>query len=230
MARSIYNYQGVPQEIDTKIPAAPNPLANKKIIFIGDSISAGAGSGSYTFADAVMTADPSVVCYSYAIGGAYFADKGAQTPNRIITQLATAYSEHPEADAVVIEGGYNDTLVAYTPTNDEYATFTNTSWGGALEELLLDAMKKYPRKKIFFVTQHRTNGWSEGTVQAYINSLKAICNKWGVPLCNNCQEMGYSTEIMDGQVVSDLVQIHPPKWFYEEYFGPRIANFLRSFM
>ena len=207
-----------------------NPLKDKKILFFGDSIATGAGSGGFGFADAVNEIDPSCNCIDYAIGGAYFADKQESNPNRIITQMETAFLEHPDADSIVIEGGYNDLDRAYTPTADEYKNFDTSTMGGGIEECFYYAMTHWQGKKVFFVTCHKNRDWTDETMNEYLTSLYAICQKWGVPICDNMRKIGVCTELFNGTDTTYNVQIHPAKWFYQKYFAPHIIGFLRERM
>lgn len=206
---------------------AENRLKGKKVLVFGDSIAYGAGSGGFGFASALAEIEPQATFISYAVGGAYFSDKQEASPNRILTQIETAYTQHPDADLIILSGGFNDGTYDLTLSND-WSTFDTSKWTGGMEEAIRYIQTHWQGKKMVFVTTHWVNTWVKTTADQFADSIKAVCAKWGVPVLDNVHELGASTKMFDGTATSYSVALHPPKWFYQEYFGPNIAGFLRS--
>ena len=206
-----------------------NRLKGKKILVFGDSIAYGVGSGGKGFAYYLNMLEPDAVFISYAVGGAYFKEQTTDTPKRILTQIETAYTEHPDADMIILSGGFNDANYSLTLSND-WETFDTSTWTGGIEECLRYINTHWTRKKTIFATTHWVNSWNKQTADLFISSIKAVCEKWSVPVVDNVHELGACTKMMDGQATNDNVQLHPPGWFYEEYFAPNIMQAIRRYM
>lgn len=204
-----------------------NRLKGKKILVFGDSIAYGAGSGGYGFAEALADIEPQATFISCAVSGAYFADKQEASPNRIITQIETAYTQHPDADLIILSGGFNDGVYDLTLSND-WSTFDTSKWTGGMEEAIRYIQTHWQGKKMVFATTHWVNTWTKATADQFTESIKAVCGKWGVPVLDNVHELGACTMMFDGIATSYTVALHPPKWFYQEYFGPNIHGFIRD--
>ena len=127
-----------------------NPLSSKKLLNFGDSIAAGVGNSGTGYAHLIAERNGMTV-KSYAAGGTKIAE--------ILTQLNNA--AETEADYILLEGGYNDSL-ASAPTEPGalsvgYTSSLNTNtFCGAMESLLKTAQNKYPAAKIIFVIAHLT--------------------------------------------------------------------------
>lgn len=206
-----------------------NRLKGKKILVFGDSIAYGVGSDEYGFAEALADIEPQATFISYAVGGAYFKDKQEENPNRILTQIQTAYTEHPDADIIILSGGFNDGSYELT-LSDDWSTFDTSKWTGGMEEAIHYIQTHWQGKKMIFVTTHWVNSWTKTTADLFIESIKTVCNKWGVPVVDNVHELGASTKLFDGTATSYTVSLHPPKWFYQEYFAPNIMKQLRFYV
>ena len=159
-------------ETDEKIEEAINGIASfwkdKKINFIGDSITYGAytpvGGGSHQRAEKryceVACEILGATCRNYGSSGTSISSTTYQTPTAAFSRRYTTMDN--DADMVVVVGGTND-----YGTNVALGSIADTediSFYGALNVLCKGLVEKYPGKRIVFITPfHRAN---EGTNSA----------------------------------------------------------------
>ena len=132
----------------------------EKVLFLGDSITEGAGASSLSkrFTD-VFAQKTGVQIQNYGIGGTRIARKHLKSPNPRVDDCFLDRLERMdgEADLVVIFGGTNDFGHGDAPlgepdSEDEYTFY------GAMRHLLQRAIEKYPEARIVVLTPlHRTS-------------------------------------------------------------------------
>ena len=116
-----------------------NPLNNKSIMFVGDSICAATTTGVKGWATLIAENNPTATIYNYGQDGATIAQNGSDN-NDVYTKIQTMYSEHPNADYIIIQGGVNDIWQSIPlGTFEENSNFNGspnydtTTFSGALE-------------------------------------------------------------------------------------------------
>lgn len=187
----------VPLSKFTVVPS-PNPLYMKTAIFDGDSIcnggSVGTDSPYYKWGWAMRIARNNNMTFkNYGIGGGTITSgtTNSDGSNRHweSTNIATMASEYPNADYVILESCLNDGFINL-PIGDLSDTydddFDHTTFSGAVEYMLQQAITLFPNAKIGVIIPHRVksnlNNWHE--------FVRKACKKWSVPYIDLYYESG----------------------------------------
>lgn len=193
-----------------KSAATDTSFDNKTILFSGDSIMAGLVDDSthekyntlYGWVEMIGEKHVLSKCINYGIGGTTIAKQNGKT-NSILERLEKMYTEHPNADAIILEGGVNDcyTMVLEDSTkhivlgeisNGYNAELDESTFSGAMESLLKNAIAKWQGKFIGFIGVHKVPSAMVGACdfKAYMQRAKEICEKWSVPYLDLFNESG----------------------------------------
>ena len=181
-------------------------LFSKKIIWDGDSICAGnPEKGNW----ATRIAERNEMTYkNYAVGGGTLTegfpltDKGNKRHCVSLT-VEKMYSEHPDADYIIFEGGGNDAdlFMRYFDTmgermgalnpRDFSGNYDRETFIGALESIFYRATQYWFGKKIGFIIAHKMGPeWDKFKERKiYFDVCAEVCRKWGIPcldLWNGC--------------------------------------------
>lgn len=174
-------------------------LKNKKIAFLGDSITEGAG---VQFLDSLywqrIASWTGAQCFGYGISGTRIApqypkEEGDQYYGSRVEQMI------PDADVVVVFGGTND----FGHGNAALGTIadrTNDTFYGAYYCLLKQLIERYPEAQLVVMTPlHRETedelAYNElgirrqGTLSMYVQAIREVAEFFGVPvvdLFRNC--------------------------------------------
>ncbi len=151
-----------------------DPLKNKKIVAIGDSMVRG---HTLTVAQtwlALIAARVGATYVNYGINGNYLSNTGT-TP--VISRYG---SMDDDADYVLVFAGTNDAAGAGVPMGAASSSNT-TEFNGALNVLIAGLITKYPAKKIGFITPYRRNS----NYPAYVQAIKDRCAEHGVAVFDN---------------------------------------------
>lgn len=174
-------------------------LKNKKIAFLGDSITEGAGvktpDSLYWKQIAAITG---AKCYGYGISGTRIAP---QYPKEEEDQYYGSRVEQmiPDADIVVVFGGTND----FGHGNAALGTIadrTNNTFFGACYCLFMQLIERYPSAQIVVMTPLHRDSEDEvlyneqgvrrcGPLADYVQAMKEMAGFFGVPvvdLFHNC--------------------------------------------
>lgn len=192
-----------------------NGIFNDKImLFAGDSICYGANwrptPDDYSttgWRKLVQEKYPSAKTYGYGIGGTTIAIRANRTDS-IYERLTKMYSEHSDADYVILQGGVNDCWekVPLGEITKNYNKELDTStFCGAMEQMLKDAILKWQGKKIGFICTYKVHGadtiLDSGDIvwdfKSYMDKAKEICDKWSVPYCDLYNESGLCLKLDD---------------------------------
>ena len=174
-------------------------LNNKKIAFLGDSITEGAGvhtpDSLYWKQIAAITG---AQCYGYGISGTRIAP---QHPQEAGDQYYGSRVEQmiPDADVVVVFGGTND----FGHGNAALGTIadrTNGTFYGACHCLLKQLIERYPNAQIVVMTPLHRESENEvvnselgirrcGPLSIYVQAIRDVAEFFGMPvvdLFRNC--------------------------------------------
>lgn len=183
-------------------------LKGKKINFLGDSITEGAGtSGAHATFHAILKEKYGLAeARNYGIGGTRIARQTEITSLvRDRDFILRAEIMDKDADAVVVFGGTNDFGHGQAPLGNMEDRDKRTFYG-ALHCLITALITKYCGKEIVFITPlHRHNedgrgAWKpDGVVQHplkdYVYAVKEVCEYYSVPVLDlfACGELSGST-------------------------------------
>lgn len=158
-------------------------LDNLKIGFLGDSITQGWGASKYEccFVSLFEQNHPEAKIYNYGIGGTRLANQTSDynkdyDTNPFYTRLKIM---EDDLDIIVVLGGVNDYEHGDAPMGSfldkDYSTFY-----GAINSLILDLKKKYPKSYLLFLSPMKTAFYQEkrkkldGNGYQLIDYVKAI--------------------------------------------------------
>lgn len=186
-----------------------NPATGKTALFVGDSISAGAGDmkiltsstnsldgfSNTNYNNLKLTGWAPRIAYlrqlsSYtnnSVGSSAISDARIDTAGTIAAQLEK--SAGTAFDYVVIQGGINDAdlNVAAGTVTDSYDpnTFDTSTFAGGLENTFYTAAKLYGQTAaIGYIFNYRLpeakRPHANVNMEAYYSVVKAACEKWGI--------------------------------------------------
>ena len=184
-----------------------NPLYGKTILWNGDSICAGKAFNDTDDAWAGRIAKTNSMIYkNYAQGGGTITENvqdGGITKHSVCATLATMYSENPDADYIVFDGGCNDAdllgsmIGGSTPArlgtftlSDFSGSYDEDTFCGAFESILYRMTDYWRDAKIAYIIPHKMGILNEyrtdytkehHNYRAYYDLAIQMCIKWGVP-------------------------------------------------
>lgn len=217
-------------------------LSGKKLSVNGDSICYGAGStggyGQIIAEKCGMTLENKAVSGATIAAETYASDE--TTPRHWICR--TIDTMDADADYVILEGGVNDasTSVALGTLNlsNYTATLDDTTFCGAFESMLKQALLHFTKAKIFYLAVHKmTTGFScNGDEDNYYHCALVLCRKWGVPVIDlneSVPPLGMYTE--DENLVNLRKTYthngdgwHPNQAGYERFYCDRIIAAMKG--
>lgn len=170
-------------------------LYQKKIAFLGDSITEGHGvSDPARCYWNVVARRSGALCYGYGVGGTHIAVQRTPSPEpRWDRFFASRIPEMiPDADAVVVFGGTNDFGIgdaAFGVLGDR----TEQTFCGAFHLLLEKLIERYPQAQLAVMTPLHREGENnlgynqfgvrrDHTLEAYVDAITAISGYYGIPV------------------------------------------------
>ena len=168
-------------------------LNGKKIIFLGDSITEGVGAGKDGRYPTLIERDCNAVCYNHGISGTRIArqQKPSHDPREDQYFRSRVESMDDSADVVVVFGGTND----YGHGDAALGCFddrTDDTFYGALHNLYLDLLDKYPGAQLVVMTPlHRleeNKAYNDfgvrcvGCLEDYVEIIREVAGYYGIPV------------------------------------------------
>ncbi len=210
-------------------------LKGKKMVFLGDSITEGAGvEGSNNIYWQRLQQDGAITV-GYGIGGTRIAKQINPTTERHDMYFRSRVVDmDSDADVVVVFGGTND----YGHGDASFGEFddrTDGTFYGALHNLYIDLLRKYPESQIVVMTPlHRLNECSEynecgvrnvGTLEDYVEAIKQVARYYAIPVLDLYNMSGLQPEVesIRERFVPD--GLHPSDAGHE-----KIYNLLKGFL
>ncbi len=174
-------------------PVKDSPLKDKTALFMGDSISYGAGDGA------------SYIRQGKAWAGRIARITGLKATNASVSGSKVSYlsgddnakwhytqykaNKHKDFDMVVIQGGVNDArynrvvgTISDSTDLTELEKRKDTYIGG-LQYLFASTKETWPDAKLFFIANHRLDGHSTGqakNMSPYFDKAEELCEKYGI--------------------------------------------------
>lgn len=166
------------EDVPTGLNYIYNALYGKKIVSIGDSMVKGHTLPSGSVWDALLSSRNGMINVNYGINGTQITNNnafGLSVLNRYLTM-------DNDADFVAVFGGTNDaeSLVPLGLDTDSYSGGQET-FKGAMNDLCIGLLNKYPDKKIFFITPYNRSI----NTQNYITAILTVCKKYSIPVFDN---------------------------------------------
>ena len=173
-------------------------LKGKTVLFLGDSITEGAGCSEPRYFYWNQFAEKTgAICKGYGIGGTRIArqqqspqDENQRIWNRYFRSRLPEMDDH--ADAVVVFGGTNDFGHGDAPLG-RFEDRTDDSFYGALHLLYSDLLVKYPTAQIVVMTpthrlSERTVGFNEcglrqdHPLKDYVEAIREVAEYYSLPV------------------------------------------------
>lgn len=165
-------------------------LNDKTLLFSGDSITYGAGDrpdpedySQTGWVKRIQELNPNANIFGYGISGSTIAKISNNNNNSILERIDKMFSEHQNADYIILQGGVNDTwnssIKEGSISNGYSADLDEYTFCGAMESLLKNSQLKWKGKKIGFIITFKVP--SSNKLPRYMNLAKQICEKWSVP-------------------------------------------------
>ena len=196
-------------------------MAGKLAVFDGDSICEGAQTAIGYYGNGWpgrISVYNNMVCMNQGISGGtitaetYYADESPR--HWICRNIDTIYSEYPNADYIIFDGGVNDadlfeddsSKLGTFNEHDYTGPFDDTTFYGAMDSLCKKILTYYPKSKVGYIIVHTMGaGWNAQIANryAYMGYAEAVCKKWGIPVINLWD---------DGQLRPDILAMYNPTY------------------
>ena len=208
-----YHYSGLYYNSSAYPMAVGNdcPLPNYKSVFIcdGDSIAEGVQDRPKNLGSwwGRIATDYSTTGKNYSVGGGTITSglcfENGNPRHWINASIDSIYSEYPELDYLILEGGTNDADIIGRFSGDippqKFGTWTDTDYNGnydnetfcgAVETMFYKAINYWPRAKIGFIIamQMGRNNNSSANRRRYFDEIKKIAIKWHIPVLDLWEE------------------------------------------
>ena len=158
--------------------------------------------------------------------------------------LETIPTMREDADYIILSGGAND-FYALSGGREQLgaissgyaAALDTTTFCGALESMLKQAIERWPGKKILYVITHRMLDIGHADLQNWVSMLIEILEKWGIPYVDLWHDM---PSLMLGVLKNPYTSmgnteysgtgdgLHPNEEGYRLYYVPRIESRLKA--
>jgi lysophospholipase L1-like esterase len=209
-------------------------LKNKKVVFLGDSITEGVGASSpeSTYVELFRKGSGAEV-FNFGVSGTRIAEQKSPSPNPKFDETfeRRAKKMPADADVVVVFGGTND----FGHGDARFGGFwdrDNYSFYGAMHSLLRMLIEKYPSAYILFMTPlHRLSenktvneyGIPCHALKDYVDAIREVCEYYSVPVLDLYARSGMQPAI---PIIKETYMpdgLHP-----SDAGAARIANMLLS--
>ena len=213
-------------------------LRNKKIVFLGDSITEGVGpSVLENVYWKVLARNTGAECFGYGISGTRIAKQRVHCPfPEAERYFATRVDDMlPDADVVVVFGGVNDFAHGDAPFGD-HADRTEDTFCGALHILMEKLIRRYPDATIVFMTPLHTVQEDDVTynsvgvrrcanLRQYVDAIIEAAGYYGIPVLDLHRVSGIqpNVDVLRQKYMPD--GIHP-----NDAGNARIASRLQAFL
>ncbi len=216
-------------------------LQNKKVGFLGDSITFGVGTSNAEnnykgscFPD-LFAKLSGAKAYNYGVSGTRIAKQSVPIPyepkaGHYILRVDTM---EPELDVVVVFGGTNDFGHGDAPLGN-FSDRGDDTFYGALHSLIVALINRYPRATIVFLTPlHRDGefklinsmGLRREPLIRYIEAIREVAEYYSVPVLDLYKNSGMQPSV-------DVIrEIYLPDGLHPSDAGAKkIADMLYSFL
>lgn len=220
---------------------ATNPLYGKIISFNGDSICEARATNGGGYATIIGENNNMTVENLGVSGGTIMYAEGKHCISRTVVNM------REDADYIILEGGVND-LYSDRPlgtiSNGYNEILDDTTFYGAFENMLKQALIRFHGKKIGYIAVHKMTQYfdSDKTEDNAYHAAMKCCKKWGIPVCDlniSCPPFGYLKNNEDTVFMANLYTEHtsqegvgdgwhPNEEGYRKYYVPKIEAWLKT--
>lgn len=201
-------------------------LLNKKVNFLGDSITEGVGAScqEHIYLNILRERVELAEARNYGISGTRYAiQKGTKSRPKDDYVDISSFSERfaqmeDDADIVVVFGGTNDYGHGDAPLGS-FSDRTPETFYGACHYLYSGLIRKYPGKAIVIMTPlYRCNEQSEygnakeksyGSLKEYVNIIREVAEYYSIPILDLYANSGLQPEVEEIKNTYILDGLHP---------------------
>lgn len=189
-------------------------IENKKVHFLGDSITQGASATETTcFVGLFKSAYPNGQITNYGVGGTRIAPQTHPSAEKIWDYdfLARANDMSPDADLIVVFGGTNDFGHGDAPFG-EIGSKDQSTFCGALYTLFENLLIKYPYAKILVLTPlHRLDETNEKglSLKDYVVAIRQTAEYFSFPVLDLYKNAGMNPCVANVQKTLMPDGLHP---------------------
>ena len=207
-------------------------IKNKKINFLGDSITEGVGVSSpeYKYVSVFERKFEPAVARNYGISGTRIARQRVSRPEYPATFdldfCSRVEGMDSDADIVVVFGGTNDFSHGDAPVG-VFTDRTPDTFYGACHFLMTSLIEKYPEAVIVFMTPLHREGENrvKPSLCDYVNIIKECANFYSIPVLDLFATAGIYPQIKAHKETYCPDGLHPNDKGAER-IADRLANFL----
>lgn len=199
-----------------------NPLSNKTILFNGDSIVQSnlntdpqivtpiAPNDNRGWVARTQINNPNSICYGYGVSSTTITKRNNQNDS-ILERCAKMFTEHPNADYIILEGGINDMFLALPIgeiTNGYNDKYDENTFCGALESMFRYITLNFKGKKCGFINVFKVPSCTNQ--KYYVPKIIDICKKWQIPMLDlyNESDLNYYLDSIR-QDYSRITELRP---------------------
>lgn len=163
---------------------------DKKIVFLGDSITHGdcIENRDNSYVNVVVREMKFKKALNYSVPGSRIVEYIGENSKKIGSSFVKRFpGMEDNADIVVVFGGTNDFGSGNAPVGTENDD-TDSTFCGGLNILMKGLCKKYPLSMIIFITplhrrnENEPNKFSGEPLSSYISAIKAVARKYNAKL------------------------------------------------
>ena len=201
-----------------KVYTASNyKLENKRILFVGDSITAATSKYDNYSGFAGRVGLGNYMQWTNAgVNGATITEG-----NNSVTDQIKKYKDN-NYDYIIMQGGINDlhkeVVLGEVSDSFERDAFDDKTFAGGLEKLFYYAKKYNPDSKFGFIITYQTPNTSyikDLTIREKQNELmREICDKWEIPYLDLYDGVVYDNGVITSY--SDLLKVDTGEYFYND--------------
>lgn len=211
------------------IQAAPspvdNPIAGKKLLFLGSSVTYGYASGGVSFADYLAQRNNCTVVKE-AVSGTTLVDNGSSS---YVRRMVNNLSAQTDVDHFICQLSTNDASqnLPLGSVSSSYNTsdFDTSTIIGSMEYIISYAKSRWDCPVSFFTGTYYNNS----NYQNMVDALYQLQNKWGIGIIDlwNNQEMRNVSDSDYWRYMSD--NVHPTATGYLEWWTPVFEEYFRNY-
>ncbi len=211
---------------------------NKKIAFLGDSITYGVGASSKetSYVSLVTKEGEFEKGYNFGVSGSRIAKQIKEIFDSPIEDFVTRAERMPEdADIVLVFGGTNDYAHGDAPLG-RLGDNTNDTFYGAMDVLINKLIAKYPTSKIAILTPLHCENEERyfnnagirncGTLKDYVNAEKEVAAKYSVPVIDLYESSGICPDNKINKETYTIDGLHPNDNGYR-LIADKVLNFIK---